>query len=588
MWQSQHALLPALVIVTAWATTACTPKLAALHAATAGATGCAGDTTGLSGPPHHLVLVEGTYLPGSEVVWDAGKPGAERVLPSGFFGGEMFSVPPDATPGPHAVAIRNAYGQSAALTFEVTAPLAPFGPPRIDHVTILDAQFSATDVTASLYLSGANFDVGSVVHAETSPTGASSQAKPLATAAHKGAHTNLFGVAPGELGYPICHVLSLVTLAGAQPAGALLKLIVRNLDGQESAPFVFTLPTTAATLDSDGDALLDSWETGGYDENGDGTIDADLSSLGARPYRRDILLELDVMSTVQYAPDAASLDAARAMFAAAPVLNPLDADGINLIVLPGAIASAADTVVFMPAGSGGPDSPDANGQVTFGSLKNQFFDHAKAGRIVHYGIWAHQMAGPLRSGRSDIDKFNTRWAGDDFLVSIDAFPKTYQTTRSQAEILVHELGHNLGQRHGGLRDDDFVANHSSVMSYSSAMRTSWSSDAVRVKYPTCGPLYYGQKGATEPNGTMPPSFGSVPAYSSGMTRTLDEQNLNELAGVCGPPVNWDGVNGLSPSVSGNVNVSASGAAVPGEIVSDFANWPALVFDGPALDGWLKP
>jgi hypothetical protein len=87
---------------------------------------------------------------------------------------------------------------------------------------------------------------------------------------------------------------------------------------------------------------------------------------------------------------------------------------------------------------------------------------------------------------------------------------------------------------------------------------------------------------------MPPSFGSVPAYSSGMARTLDEQNLNELTGVCGPPVNWDGLNGLSPSVSGNVNVSASGTAVPGEIVSDFANWPALVFDGPAVNGWLKP
>lgn len=45
--------------------------------------------------------------------------------------------------------------------------------------------------------------------------------------------------------------------------------------------------------DADGDGLLDSWESSGYDDNGDGIVDVDLPAMGARPDHKDLFLELD-------------------------------------------------------------------------------------------------------------------------------------------------------------------------------------------------------------------------------------------------------------------------------------------------------
>lgn len=49
----------------------------------------------------------------------------------------------------------------------------------------------------------------------------------------------------------------------------------------------------ATHLDSDGDGLLDHWETRGIDMDGDGTADLDLKAMGASPTRKDAFLEID-------------------------------------------------------------------------------------------------------------------------------------------------------------------------------------------------------------------------------------------------------------------------------------------------------
>src|ERR1044071_195042 len=70
-----------------------------------------------SGPPHTLVMVEGTDLDNANVMWDS------NPIPSGFLGAYMFSVPPGATPGLHTVSLKNKYGTSAALAeFTVQPP----------------------------------------------------------------------------------------------------------------------------------------------------------------------------------------------------------------------------------------------------------------------------------------------------------------------------------------------------------------------------------------------------------------------------------------------------------------------------------
>jgi hypothetical protein len=49
----------------------------------------------------------------------------------------------------------------------------------------------------------------------------------------------------------------------------------------------------AAWLDSDGDGLMDYWETYGLDMDRDGVVDLNLRELGANPQRKDIFLEID-------------------------------------------------------------------------------------------------------------------------------------------------------------------------------------------------------------------------------------------------------------------------------------------------------
>ncbi|MEM9413115.1 MAG: hypothetical protein AAGA30_18540, partial [Planctomycetota bacterium] len=94
--------------------------------------------------------------------------------------------------------------------------------------------------------------------------------------------------------------------------------------------YFFTL-TGTAELDSDGDGLLDCWETDGLDVNGDGVVDLDLPKLGVSPFKKDLLVEVDVMNGVEFLSGAK--ERVVEAFANAPVDNPDKSTGINLIIL---------------------------------------------------------------------------------------------------------------------------------------------------------------------------------------------------------------------------------------------------------------
>ncbi|MFQ6061031.1 MAG: hypothetical protein ACE5KV_07050, partial [Thermoplasmata archaeon] len=97
-----------------------------------------------------------------------------------------------------------------------------------------------------------------------------------------------------------------------------------------SKPIVETIePCRAVEEDTDGDGLLDSWESSGIDSDGDGTIDLDLPSLGADPLHKDFFVEVDAMTGRAPANLMPVVDA----FAAVPhslVNNPDGKDGISL------------------------------------------------------------------------------------------------------------------------------------------------------------------------------------------------------------------------------------------------------------------
>jgi len=177
----------------------------------------------------------------------------------------------------------------------------------------------------------------------------------------------------------------------------------------------------AAMLDTDGDGLMDHWETRGIDMDLDGQADLELHHMGADPLHKDLFLEIDWLTdrtrggyepwSNQPAPYVT--DRLAQMFAEAPVLNPdgttgitmhIDAgpgqdavgrpfsvnmpedefllDGGNLVGMPGAPHEHIDVVYF-----GRPNSINISGLVArdFGSIKDEYFGtHDKRARELAF------------------------------------------------------------------------------------------------------------------------------------------------------------------------------------------------------------
>jgi len=521
------------------------------------------------GPERTVVAISGSHLVLAKIVWDVGRP-TQTVLPGGYLSATMFSVPPGASVGPHPVALRNAYGWSQTRYFKVTEP-APIGGPRIDHVTLVQIDFDATTARPALYVQGANIDVGAVVRIDGAD---------VATTAHRALQTELYGVDPGSLGYAIRHYVSLIALPGDISPGSV-SVSVRNLDGTVSDPVSYTIPRGPDGLDRDGDNLPDAWELEGYDADGDGTIDVDLPKLGAHPLRRDVLVEVDTMQDLEHNPigptgtDPGVFEAAQAMFRAAPVLNPEGHKGINLILDTSGSVPFYSVLAFNTVADGSEDE-------RFINLKNAYFDNAARGRVYHYAIWGNMLPCSY-SGMSD--RSNATGNGDDFVVAFDDFGGNYSTLRSQVETFVHELGHDLGLRHGGDTTDDYKPNYWSAMTYTWQLRSSYENDASRRRWPTCEPIYWADSSATE-SGPVPSTINAILDYSHGMGRSVNEKALYDKPGVCGLPIDWnqDGLDLTGTRVEFDANFDGDLE----DILDDFADWRALNYRGPESNGGLTP
>jgi hypothetical protein len=504
------------------------------------------------GPARTAVSIVGSGLASASVVWDAGTA-TEAVLPSALQGAVLFGVPPTAAPGVHVVAIEAGGMRSAPIAFEVTIGKTD-GRPRVDRVSVVEAEASGPAISRlRLYVQGANMDVGSdvVVNGKNVPA-----------VAHKIVYMNLYGVDPNFLEYPIRHFLSKIVTVENIRWGDMLRISVKNESGEVSEQITYKMPSTAADLDSDGDMLLDSWERNGYDADGDGQRDIDLRSLGANPHKPDVFVEVDVMDGLTNPPSTGALAAVTEMFANAPVLNPFDQSGISLHLDSSGRAPFADVVGFDSR-----HDPTA-GTASFAQLRSDNLSKHRSG-IYHYAIWGNAHPNGW-SGHSDVD-FDVTGVGNDFIVAFDEFPQSFQSRRSQAETFAHELGHNLGQRHGGENHNQYKPNYWSVMSYTWQLRTG-RMNAERTNSPTCGPMYYGQPGAVEVNGAIPNISGVRIDYSHGMAAVLDPTALSETVGVCGTAIDWD--------ADGQIAQQPVNAPIGNGLIRDYANWRDLKYHGP--------
>lgn len=287
-------------------------------------------------------------------------------------------------------------------------------------------------------------------------------------------------------------------------------------NGGEAVEVCFEISVDSTTGDADGDFLLDGWERNGINADGDGAIDVDLPAMGARPFRKDLFLEIDCLVAADHThcPLQAALQDVVQAFADAPVANVDGTTGIQLHIdggplfgqAPGAAiqvlrtgAPTGDVTGTIGNYGGGNQIPEAGNLVvdwdgaagdpatSFYALKgapggNFDLDRQYAFR---YGLFVHQVN--ARSASNDctsgwaeggLDGANTRIPGNDLIVSLggvnadgnpcwgtDAGGRSVGTQAQQSGTLMHELGHNLALAHGGDDEVNRKPNYLSVMNY---------------------------------------------------------------------------------------------------------------------------
>ncbi len=279
----------------------------------------------------------------------------------------------------------------------------------------------------------------------------------------------------------------------------------------------------SAEADTDGDGLLDNWETQGLTVSVNGSdVFVDLPAMGANPYKKDVFVEIDYMVNDglcvpnigcvlghSHQPKVEAINKIIEAFQNSPVGNVSgNSDGINLHVDAG-----PDSIMNPETGEKWgsfsqsnklPHDDDLGNGVPnkyydwseFDSLKSSNFSEARSS-IFHYCIFAHRLGGfGLTSGLS------RDAPASDFIVTLGGFIPLNGTTNTQAGTFMHELGHNLGLRHGGNENTNNKPNYISIMNYS---------------FQTQGLIIGGQGGNFD--------------YSRSTLPDLDENNLDETKGL---------------------------------------------------------
>lgn len=330
---------------------------------------------------------------------------------------------------------------------------------------------------------------------------------------------------------------SLHSTASADSDGDGLK------DAEETS-----LGTDPTKADTDGDGLPDGWEVDGHNY-------VDLAALGANPLHKDVFVECDYMSGKN--PSAATIDRVVSAFANAAVTNPDGHNGINLHV-------EVDDLI--------PTDTDLSPVWTeFDAIKASNFSSFRDG-IFHYCLFAERFDGTSYSGVS-------RGIGaEDFVITLGP---SGGTDDQRAGTFMHELGHNLGLRHGGLDNANYKPHYLSVMNYSFQF-----------------------------SGLMVDGATGVMDYSHFTLASLNENALSETAGLnvagggaetelahygtryCpnGAALTWDNTAATNVDWSGNGVVSAG--TVSSDINCDGAkttlltqnDWDTIVYHGGGLIG----
>ena len=290
------------------------------------------------------------------------------------------------------------------------------------------------------------------------------------------------GAAVWTMGEGLASLADLLTDAGADVSGWTLEdatdisadgtVIVGwgiDPDGNEQG-FRAVLPRVLDT-DTDGDGLLDSWESegGGIPYTGaDGTEKFYVlnhpgeNESDADPMHKDLFVELDMMEGLTFPMEAVQM--IQGAFWDSPVPNPDGFEGITLHILVDHDDLPFEAVTPTPD-SDWPADAALNKQLYFGTDTEQSDPDNVA--LLEAKAKAYRYAIQYNLASTGIGGLGER-PGDDFVIFSGTF-----TNEQKAAVFMHELGHNLGLRHGGSDDVNMKPNYPSVMNYVHSYRGTW-------------------------------------------------------------------------------------------------------------------
>ena len=311
-------------------------------------------------------------------------------------------------------------------------------------------------------------------------------------------------------------------------------------DSVETNTGTFVSPLDTGTnplvADTDGDAISDGDEVLGS------TAGLDLPSLGVSAVRADILLEYDWFDDSLdcgahgHQPTLGAITRFTDAFSAAPTSNPDGSTGITVI---------------NDYGQGGPFTggnlvPDANGVIAGGVNGTEFGTIKTANFAPERNDYFHYVLLPHRYNNTSSSSGQAELPGDDLIVSLYCA----NSDNNVANTIMHELGHNLNLRHGGFENLNHKPNYNSVMNY-------------RYQFP-----------GVDNDCTVPGN--GVLDFSRGVRITLDENDLDEGAGICnGVDVDWNGNTVIETGVVADIN-DLDGLF---GVLADSNDWASVSYSG---------
>lgn len=345
-------------------------------------------------------------------------------------------------------------------------------------------------------------------------------------------------------------------------ASRRIRVETSNPSGDDNLFFAwFDLSAKSSSgVDSDGDGLLDAWETSGVDADGDGVVDLKLRPLGANPRRKDIFIAYAWMSagpgeSASHEPSAAVLQAVTDAFARAPVTNPDGSTGI--------------TVHWKHLGSVAHDD-DLNPVWTeFDAIMDSKLTAAER-RVYHRMLNAHAYNNGGSSGISrDIP-------ASDFVESLGRFSTNPGTLVQRAGTIMHELGHNLGLRHGGVDHVNYKPNHLSVMGYLNQLDWLTRDSAPWLDYERFELGDMDENALREPPGLQAPGAeGELARYGVRWSHPFFSAYLSKTTGA-NANVDWN-VSGAIDAGAFAQDVNRSGGR--SVLRAAYSEWDNLIYDG---------